>query len=130
MQAQEVYARWLDRGTKIAFAVCLATLLIYLSGALPPYVALQDLTELWTLPLAQYLERTGAPTGWGWLAFLGFGDYLNFIGIGLFALITLACYLRVIPLLLAEEERLHLALASAQALVLVAAASGLFAGSG
>ena len=72
MQAQEVYARWLDRGTKIAFAVCLATLLIYLSGALPPYVALQDLTELWTLPLAQYLERTGAPTGWGWLAFLGY----------------------------------------------------------
>jgi hypothetical protein len=42
--------------------------------------------------------------------------------------VTLICYLRVAPALLACGERVQAALALAQVLVLLAAASGLFAG--
>jgi hypothetical protein len=124
---QEIYARWLDFWTNLAFAVSLGTLLLYLSGAAPAFVALQQLPELWTLPVDRYLELTGAPSGWAWLSLIGYGDYLNFIGICLYALVTLFCYLRIIPAMLRSREPLHAALAIAQALVLLAAAAAPFA---
>jgi hypothetical protein len=124
---QEIYARWLDFWTKVAFAVSLGTLLLYLSGAVPAFVPLQQLPELWILPVDRYLELTGAPRGWSWLGLIGYGDYLNFIGICLYAMVTLFCYLRIIPAMLHSRERLHAALAIAQALVLLAAAVAPFA---
>jgi len=118
---EDLYADWLDRLARIAFVVSVATLLIYLSGALEPFVPLAELPELWRLPLAQYLERSGAPTGWAWIGHLRYGDYLNLAAIALFALIALVSYLRIIPVL----PRLQAALAVAQVLVLLAAMSGL-----
>ena len=52
---------------------------------------------------------------------MGRADYLNLAAVALFALMTLVCYLRVIPLL----PRLQAAFALAQVLVLLAAISGL-----
>jgi hypothetical protein len=124
---QEVYARWLDVCTKVAFAVSFVTLLLYVSGAVPAFVELRQLPELWVLPVDQYLDLTGAPRGWAWLRLTGYGDYLNFIGICLYALVTLLCYLRIIPALLGCRERVHAALAIAQAVVLLAAAVAPFA---
>ena len=118
----EIYARWLDRLTRIAFAVASVTFLLYVSGAISPHVPLAALPELWRLPLAQYLERSGSPTGWQWLALARRGDYLNLVAIALFALIVLISYLRLIWVL----PRLQAALAGAQVLVLLAAMSGLF----
>ena len=70
------------------------------------------------------------PSGWGWLALVGYGDYLNFVGLCLFALLTAACYVRIVPVLLAHGERLQAAIACLQILVLVAAAIGVFAARG
>jgi hypothetical protein len=124
---QELYARWLDFWTKTAFAVSLGALLLYLSGAVPAFVALEQLPGLWILPVDRYLELTGAPRGWAWLSLTGYGDYLNFIGICLYALVTLFCYLRIIPAMLGSRERVHAAVAIAQALVLLGAALAPFA---
>lgn len=121
-RAEALYADWLDRLVRIAFSVSLVTLLLYISGALEPYVPLSALPELWRLPLAQYLERSASPTGWGWITLTRHGDYLNLVAIALFALIVLVSYLRLIPAL----PRLQAALAAAQVLVLLAAMSGLF----
>ena len=126
LAVQDLYARWLDWLVGAAFAVSAVTLLVYLTGLLPPQVPLAALPELWRLPLAQYLERTGAPTGWGWTALVGRGDYLNLIAIGFFAVIILLCYLRIVPALLRPGTRLQAALALAQVLVLLAAMSGVF----
>ena len=126
--AQEAYARWLDWGTKAALVVSLVTLSVYLSGLVAPWVPLEKLPELWSLPVAQFLERTGAPTGWGWLRLAGYSDYLNYLGIALFAVVSAPCLLRAIPCFLRRGERLQAALAAAQVLVLAAAASGVFAG--
>jgi hypothetical protein len=125
---QERYARWLDRCTTAAFALSVASFLAYVSGPLSPYVALEQLPAYWNLPLEEYLERTQAPRGWEWLGFIGYGDYLNYLGISMFALVVLICHVAVVPHLLRRGERLIAGLAVAQAVVLLGAASGLFAG--
>jgi hypothetical protein len=128
LEAQEIYAHWLNVGTHAAFAVSLVAVLLYLSGVVPAYVPFEKLPEVWSLPAAQFLQRTSAPDGWGWVALLEYSDYLNYVGIALFASISAACCLRVVPIFLRNGERLHAALALAQLVVLLAAASGWFAG--
>jgi len=127
-EAQEAYARWLDWGTRIALTVSVVALAVYLSGALAPWVPLDRLPTLWSLPVSQFIERAHAPTGWGWLRLVGYSDYLNYVGIALFALVSVPCLLRAIPCFLKRGERVQAALALAQVGVLVAAASGWFAG--
>jgi len=125
---QRLYARWLDAATKTGFAALLCAFLLYVSGALPPYVAPERLPGLWGLPVGRFLEQTGAPTGWRWVALMDHGDYLSLAAVALFGLITPVCYLRIVAPLLRHGERLQAALVSAQIAVLAAAVSGLFAG--
>jgi hypothetical protein len=125
---QEIYARWLETGTRIAFAFGFLSLALYLSGVLTPVVPLQDLPGLWRLPAAELLRRAHAPGGWEWIGFVGRGDYLNLAAICLFSLLSLVCCARVIPVFLRRGERLHAMLAALQVLVLVAAAANLIPG--
>ncbi|MGQ0652241.1 MAG: hypothetical protein ACT4P4_08255 [Betaproteobacteria bacterium] len=122
-----IYARWLDAAAKSAFIASLAAFLVYALGVRPAFVPLDALPRLWSLPVDEYLRRTGAPSGWGWLAFTDRGEYLCLACLALLASVTLACYLRVLPALWRDGERLEAAIAAAQAAVLVAAASGVFA---
>ena len=122
---QAAYARWLDLGAKAGFVLCLVALLAYLSGAAAPYVSLAQLATLWSLPVGPFLQATAGPTGWGWVGLLGYGDYLNMLGIALFASVTVACYLRAMAALWACGDRLYAAIAAAQIAVLIFAASGL-----
>ena len=107
--------------TRELIAIAAAVFALYVFGVIQPYVPLESLPSLWRLPLTQYLERSGAPVGWAWLPLVGRADYLNLAAVTSFALMTLVCYLRVIPLL----PRLQAAFALAQVLVLLAAISGL-----
>lgn len=125
---QATYARWLDAATRVGFVVSLAAFLVYVSGAIEPLVPLERLPQLWGLPAARFVELTGEPTGWGWLGLLGKSDYLNLAAVALFGLVTLACYVRIVPLLFAAGERLQACIALAQVLVLAAAAAGFFTG--
>ena len=124
-QVQNLYARWMDVGAKAGFALALVSVLLYVTGALAPFVPLERLATLWGQPVGRYLEATGAPTGWAWVGMLGYGDYLNLLGIAIFASISLICYLRILPALLANRDRLYAAIALAQVAVLLLAASGL-----
>jgi hypothetical protein len=121
----ERYARWLDRLTKVAFLLALAAFGAYALGILEPFVPIADLPRVWGLPLEEYLARTGAPTGWAWLGFLGHGDYLNYVGLSLFACVVLACDLAIVVPLLRRGERLLAALVGVQIVVLAVAASGI-----
>ncbi|HUN67665.1 MAG TPA: hypothetical protein VMU46_02630 [Burkholderiales bacterium] len=122
---QETYARWLDAAAKLCFAVSLGALIVYASGTLAPFVPLADLPTLWRLPVARYLAATGAPSGWGWVSLLGSGDYLNLLGIAAFASVSVVCYLRALPMLIRHRDWHYVAIAAAQLVVLLAAASGL-----
>jgi hypothetical protein len=125
---QQIYARWLDLGTRISLVALAATLLAYTLDLFSPWVPLVELPAVWSLPVDRYLALTASPAGWVWLRLLNHGDYLNLAGIALLGLVTVACYLRLVPALLARGERLQAAVAIAQILVLLAAASGIFAG--
>ena len=102
----------------------LAALLVYVSGAMVPFVPLAELPALWSLPVGRYLELTNAPTGWNWLRLVGHGDYLNLVGIVLFASVTIACYARILLVLLRQGERLYALIAAVEIAVLLVAAAG------
>jgi len=124
---QELYARWLGAATLIAFAAALVAFVLYAGDVLSPFVPLDALPSLWQLPVGEYLARTGAPVGWGWLGLLPRADYLSLGCVALIAAVTLVCYLAVLPMLLKLEERLQAALVAAQIIVLIFAASGALA---
>jgi hypothetical protein len=124
-EEQLLYARWLDAGTRVGFAVLLAAFVAYVSGVLPPYVPLETLPKVWGMPVAQYLRSTGAPEGWSWLSLVARGDYLNLAGIVLLASVSAVCYARVLAALLARRERLQASIAAAQLLVFAAVIAGL-----
>lgn len=125
---QDIYARWLETGTRLAFAFALASLAVYLTGLLPPLVSLDELPRLWTLSAAEMVRQVHAPGGWSWLHFVRYGDYLNVLGIALFALLTLVCTARVIPAFLKAGERVQALLAALEVAVLLVAALQLFPG--
>ena len=129
-ELRELYARWLDRASKVGFAVSLAAFLVYMSGVVPAFVSPADLPRYWGLPVGRFIAATGAPQGWAWLGLVRYSDVLNVAAVALLALVTPACYARLLPRLFAQRDWLQLALACAQVLVLVAAASGLLARAG
>ena len=122
---QRLYARWLAAGVGIGFAALLASFVVYLTGLLPPSIEPSRLPEYWGLPVAEYVAKTGAPTGWSWLWRLGQGDLLNFAGVALLGMTTVACYLRVLPHFARTGQRAYVAICIAQIVVLAAAASGM-----
>lgn len=129
-RAQEVYARWLDGATRAGFALSAAAFIAYVLGWLPAYVPIEELPRLWQLPAQRFAEASSEPEGWGWVALLAYGDYLCIAAVALFATVSAVCYARLLPLYLRAGARLDAALAAAQILVLVLAASGLVGASG
>ncbi len=121
---QDRYAAWLDALTRIAFVLSTVSFALYVTGTLAPWVPPADLPTLWHLPLEQYLAHTSAPTGWGWLGYVARGDYLNYVGLSLFACVVVVCHLAILVPLLRRGERLMAGLVVAQVLVLSVAASG------
>ena len=128
MNEQIIYARWLDWGTRVSLAVLVAAFLAYVLGVTPAALPLAEVPRFWGLPLERYLALSGAPSGWGWLGMLDKGDYQSLVGVALLGLVTVLCYLRLLPALLARGERLQAAIVVAQVVVLLLAASGVLAG--
>jgi hypothetical protein len=126
--AQTVYARWLEWGTRAGLWLLIAAFAAYVFGVLEPQVELSRLPALWGLSAERYQAMAGTPAGWGWLGFLDKGDHLNLLAVALLSLITVVCYLRILPIHLRRGERLLAAMVLAQIVVLLAAASGALAG--
>jgi hypothetical protein len=122
---------------KIGLAMLLVTFALYLTGAMQPYVPVQDLVRGdWKLPVhgheghPGYLEKQHIQPGWWWLTQLGKGDFVNFLGIAFLAGVTIVCYLRVIPILFAKKDPIYSVIALLEVAVLTLAASGLLRGGG
>jgi hypothetical protein len=123
-QVQHVYARWLDAGTKLAFVLLVSGFAGYVIGITEPYVPLERLPDLWTLPVEHYNAAIHAPVGWHWLHHWWRSDYLTYFGIVALLLTTIASMLRAASVLLVLGERLQAAIALLQVVVLVLAAAG------
>lgn len=119
------YARWLDWGTRVGLAVLVVVFLAYGAGLTTPHVPHERLPKVWSLPVSEFLQATGSPTGWQWLAHLHRGDIANLLGIALLTGCSLLSLLVVIPVYARRGDRLYVALCAAQIVVLLLAASGL-----
>ena len=119
------YARLLEAGTRLGLVLLVATFLAYAFGWTTPHVSLEQLPRLWHLPVAHYRQATGAPAGWDWLALVHHGDIVTLVGIVVLAGCSVVCLAALLPLYLRRHDRPYLALAVAQAGVLLLAASGL-----
>lgn len=129
-QQQEAarYALLLEWGTRIGLVALVLSFAAYMLGWWQPLVPLEQLPTLWNLPVGSYLQHSGTPTGWGWLALAGKGDLSNLIGIGILAGCSLPPLLGLIPLYLKRRDYVYAVLCALVVLVLVLAASGVLGG--
>ena len=81
--------------------------------------------KLWGKGVGEYLEMTHSPHGWGWVFLLAKGDFLNYIGFALLALMTIACYLVLVRGYSRQKDWMFVAIAVLEIVVLSAAASGI-----
>ena len=125
---QYIYARWLAAGSRLSFAVLVATFIIYLTGVVPALVPVAELPNYWGLSAAQYAAATGIPTGWRWVELIGRSDVMNFAGIACVTLVTPVCFARLVPEFVRQRERTFAAIALLELWILVLAASGIATG--
>ncbi len=122
------YALLLDWGTRLGLLVLVLGFAAYVLGFITPLVSLDELPQLWNQPVAVYLQKTGTPTGWGWLALAGKGDMLNLVGIAILAGCSMPPLLGLIPLYLQRRDYAYAGICAVIVLVLLLAASGILSG--
>ncbi|MBW1800831.1 MAG: hypothetical protein JRJ85_08875 [Deltaproteobacteria bacterium] len=125
---QLLYARILEKGMLIGLITLFITFFIYVLGIMKPYVPLDDVSRFWSMNVGDYLHHADIKPGWAWFGMLGYGDFINFIGVAVLAGTTLFCYLAVLPILVKNKDWIYGILALLEAVVLFLAASGIITG--
>ena len=124
------YARVLAWCTRAGMGVLLVTLILYLAGAVPPLVPLEETPAYWSLSIDDYQEESGMREQWGpvkgwrWVRHVDHGEFLVYVGIAMLAAVTIGCYLAILPMLLRKGRRLYAVMVILELLVLGLAASG------
>jgi hypothetical protein len=122
---QLAYADLLDFGIRIGRYLLALTFILYVFGITPAKIPLSDLPSYWSMAANQYSNLVGVGTGWDWFTLIGYGDYMNFLGIALLSGLTIACYLRVLPFSLQRKDFATGAVIVLEVILLLLAASGL-----
>ncbi len=124
-EEQTLYANVLEKGMYIGLLTLFVTFLIYVLGLIELKIPMSELPKYWQMSSSEYLHAAGIGDGWGWVRLLGYGDFLNFLGIALLAGVTIICYIAIIPTLLRKNDLVYAGIAVAEVLVLTLAASGI-----
>jgi hypothetical protein len=129
-QEQIIYANVLLVGAWAGIIILVVTYAIYVTGILPAHVEMSLIPELWGKGVGEYLEMTRSPHGWGWVALLSRGDFLNYIGFAFLALMTIICYLVLVRGYSRQKDWIFAAIAVLEIVVLSIAASGILGAGG
>lgn len=121
------YAEWLRWSGWLGLAVLVGAFGLYVTGVLPPVIAVEHLPQVWGLPSRELMQRHELEGGWSWIGSLGRGDMLNILGIAILSGCSALPLLAVTGIYLRRGDRLFVALCLLQVAVLVLAASGLIA---
>lgn len=127
---QMVYAAILEKGMLLGLVVVLVTYVVYLTRLIQPYIPLEDIPMYWQMNVHEYLDQCKIHAGWSWTGMLGYGDFLNFVGIALLAGVTVICFVAVIPVLWRQDDKLYALFALLEAIILGVAASGILGSGG
>jgi uncharacterized membrane protein len=130
MPEQITYANLLFLVVWLSILLMIITYFVYVTDILRPYVPIDVVQQHWSSSVGDYLHITQAPHGWGWLRLLDTGDYLNFLGLAILALITILCYLVLLPGYIRRRDRIYTLICVLEILVLSLAASGILGAGG
>ncbi len=130
---QLLYARILAVGMYTGLLLLLLTFALYVSGVIQPAVPIDRLPAYWGMNVEEYLRtinenhlhRSYHLAGWWWLTALGKSDYLNFLGIAVLSAVTIVCFGGIVPTFLKKRDFAYAAMAIAEIVILVLAASGI-----
>lgn len=122
---QKRYATLLNWGARSGLAILIVSFLAYVFGWMPAHVPLDQMPNVWHLPVNEYLKQTGGPTGWSWLGRMGEGDYAGLFGIAWLSGCSLICLVSVMPIYARRRDYVFVAICIIALLVQLAAASGM-----
>jgi hypothetical protein len=122
---QNKYANMLSIGRKSGLLIILVSLSIYITGIIPPRVAVEELPKYWGMSANDFMANTGLQPGWKWMSLYKYSDIMNYFGIAVLGATSAICYAAIIPGLLRKKDYAFAFIAIAEVLVLVLAASGL-----
>ncbi len=137
-EEQLAYAGVLNKGAWIGLALLIVFFIVYISGLLPSYIPIEDLSKTppgskiayWSMRTHDFNQAFNVPTGWGWIKLAGKGDYLNFVGITMLAGLTVVCYAVILPILIRKKDMPYTIIAILEVAVLLLAASGILKAGG
>ncbi|RKY95254.1 MAG: hypothetical protein DRQ13_07380 [Ignavibacteriae bacterium] len=124
-EEQVLYAKILNTGMLIGLVGLVVAFVFYASGILEPLIPLEKVQSYWILSVHEYLEQSGIQAGWAWFGNLQFGDMLNFLPIAFLSLLTIVCYIAIIPGLIRKKDTAYVVIAFLEIFVLAVAASGI-----
>jgi hypothetical protein len=130
MPEQITYANLLFLAVWVSILIMILTYFIYVTDIIRPYVPIEVVQQNWTSSVSDYLHTTGSPHGWSWVRLLDTGDYLNFIGLTILALITNLCYLVLLPGYIRRKDWVYTLICVLEVAVLSLAASGILGAGG
>ncbi len=124
-EEQVLYAKILNVGMLVGLTGLVVAFVLYASGILEPLIPLEKVQTYWILSVHEYLEQSGIQAGWAWFGNLQFGDMLNFLPIAFLSLLTIVCYIAIIPGLIRKKDTAYVVIAVLEIIVLAVAASGI-----
>jgi hypothetical protein len=127
---QIIYANLLIIGVLAGLIILVTTYAIYVTGILPAHIDISLIPTLWGKGVGEYLEITHSPHGWGWVPLLAKGDFLNYIGFVLLALMTIFCYMVLVRGYIRQKNWIFTVIALLEIVVLSVAASGILGSGG
>lgn len=127
---QLLYAKILNIGMLIGLVGLVVAFIIYCTGILEPLIPLEKVQSYWVLSVYEYLEQSGIQAGWAWFGNLQFGDMLNFLPIAFLSLLTIVCYIAILPGLIRKKDTAYVVIAVLEIIVLAVAASGILGSGG
>ena len=129
-EEQVLYSKLLNRGMLIGLAVLAITFIIYAAGLLDPLISKDKISHYWVLSVSEYLQQSGMEAGWSWLGNVGYSDMLNFVPIAFLSLLTIICYISILPQLIKKKDTAFIIIVILEIIVLSVAASGILGSGG
>ena len=127
---QILYANILNAGMLVGLASLILIFFLYVTGILESLIPLGKVQEYWVMSVHEYLKHSGIQTGWAWLGNLEFGDMLSLLPIAFLSLLTVICYLVMLPGLIRKKDIAYLVISILEIMILCLAASGILATGG
>lgn len=127
---QILYANILNAGMLIGLVSLVVIFILYVTGILSPLIPLEKVQTYWVLSVHDYLEKSGIQVGWAWFGELQYGDMLNYIPIAFLSLLTIICYVSLIPGLIQKKDKPYIIICILEIIVLSIAASGILGSGG